>query len=263
MSRTILITGGAGFAGSNLAFFLKQTAPKDRIICLDNLRRRGSELNLPKLQAMGIEFLQGDVRQREDLDQAGPIDALVECSAEPSVHAGLDGNPAYLINSNLIGAVNCFDLAKLHRADVIFLSTSRVYPIPAMKGLPLKEGETRLDLAADAQGIGWSQAGINTDFSLSGHRSLYGASKLSAELLLEEYRQTFGIRAITNRFGVLAGPGQMGKVDQGFIALWAARHVYGGDLSYMGFGGSGKTDARYSAYPGYVPSGSHTIGPDG
>ena len=49
----------------------------------------------------------------------------------------------------------------------------------------------------------------------------------------------YGIRALINRCGVISGPWQMGKVDQGFIALWMARHLFGGPLSYMGFGGDG------------------------
>jgi CDP-paratose 2-epimerase len=49
----------------------------------------------------------------------------------------------------------------------------------------------------------------------------------------------YGLRAVINRCGVLAGPWQMGKVDQGFIVLWMARHVYGGALAYSGFGGEG------------------------
>jgi CDP-paratose 2-epimerase len=49
----------------------------------------------------------------------------------------------------------------------------------------------------------------------------------------------YGVRAIVNRCGVLTGPWQMGKVDQGFFVLWAARHLYGGSLSYTGFGGNG------------------------
>ena len=240
MARRLLITGGAGFAGSNLALHLKQADPNTQITCLDNLRRRGSELNLPILRKHGIEFLHGDVRQKEDLDQAGPFDALVECSAEPSVHAGLDGDPGYLINSNLMGAVNCFEAARQHGGDVIFLSSSRVYAIPALSSLPLQEQKTRLDIPEGTTGHGWSYEGLTTAFEINGHRSLYGASKLSAELLLEEYRHSFGVKAITNRFGVLAGPGQMGKVDQGFLALWAARHAFGGALSYLGFGGKGK-----------------------
>jgi len=50
----------------------------------------------------------------------------------------------------------------------------------------------------------------------------------------------YGLNGVINRCGVIAGPWQMGKVDQGFIALWAAKHIFGGNLAYIGFGGSGK-----------------------
>lgn len=82
-------------------------------------------------------------------------------------------------------------------------------------------------------------AGISEVFSLSGHRSLYGTTKLAAELLVQEYRAIYGLRAIINRCGVISGPWQMGKVDHGFVVLWLARHLFGGPLSYMGFGGHG------------------------
>ncbi len=68
---------------------------------------------------------------------------------------------------------------------------------------------------------------------------MYGATKLASELLIEEYRAMYGLRTIVNRCGVISGPWQMGKVDQGFLVLWAARHLYGGSLSYIGFGGEG------------------------
>jgi len=91
-----------------------------------------------------------------------------------------------------------------------------------------------------ACGNGWTaEAGISEAFPLAGSRSLYGATKLASELLIEEYRSMYGLRAVVNRCGVLAGPWQMGKVDQGFVVLWMARHLYGGSLAYMGFGGTG------------------------
>ncbi len=239
MTRRILITGGAGFAGSNLALYLKAEFPKTEIIALDNLKRRGSELNLPRLATNGVDFRHGDVRVADDLAAIGAVDILIEASAEPSVHAGQNGSPGYLINSNLVGAINCFDHARLCGADVIFLSSSRVYPIGELSALPLVEADQRLDLPKDASGLGWSSEGISSEFPLAGHRSMYGATKLSAELMLAEYRQSHGLRTVINRFGVLAGPWQMGKVDQGFFALWAARHLFGGDLNYLGFGGKG------------------------
>ena len=81
--------------------------------------------------------------------------------------------------------------------------------------------------------------GIDESFPLTGHRSLYGATKLCGELLIQEYTHMYGISAVINRCGVLAGPWQMGKVDQGFMALWVAQHYFEGQLKYMGFGGEG------------------------
>lgn len=237
--HTFLVTGGAGFVGSTLALMLKRDLPDVRVVALDNLRRRGAELALRRLAAGGVEFCHGDVRNPEDLAATGRFDALVECSAEPSVHAGYDGNAAYVVNTNLMGTVNCLEAARRHGADFVFLSTSRVYPIDALRALPLERTGRRLDIPAGASGPGWSAAGIATGFPLSGGRSLYGATKLASELLVEEYDALYGIRTVVNRCGVLAGPWQMGKVDQGFVVLWAARHLYGGSLRYSGFGGDG------------------------
>ncbi|MEO7270922.1 MAG: NAD-dependent epimerase/dehydratase family protein, partial [Vicinamibacterales bacterium] len=97
----------------------------------------------------------------------------------------------------------------------------------------------RFEIPAEASGTGWSARGLTAEFPLTGFRSMYGATKLASELLIEEYRAMYGMRAVINRCGVIAGPWQMGKVDQGFIALWAARHAYGGALTYTGFGGEG------------------------
>lgn len=235
----ILITGGAGFVGSNLALMLARDDARASVVAFDNLHRRGSDLAVPRLGDAGVAFVHGDVRQREDLAAAGGFDLLIECSAEPSVHAGAAGHADYVVGTNLLGTVNCLEAARRSNAAVIFLSTSRVYPIPALRELPLARVGDRLDLAADAHGAGWSAHGIARGFPLDGHRSLYGATKLASELLIEEYRQLFGLRAIVNRCGVVAGPWQMGRVDQGFVVLWAARHLWGSGLDYKGFGGDG------------------------
>ena len=235
----ILITGGAGFVGSSLGLMLKRDLPDVEVCAFDNLRRRGSELALGRLRDGGVEFVHGDVRSPADLMDAGAFDLLLECSAEPSVHAGYDGSPAYVIQTNLEGTIHCLEAARQHRADVVFLSTSRVYPIARLRSLPLERCGDRFDVPDASSGPGWSVNGITTDFPMSGHRSMYGATKLAAELLIEEYHAMYGLRTIINRCGVISGPWQMGKVDQGFIVLWAARHLLGGPLSYTGFGGEG------------------------
>lgn len=234
----ILVTGGAGFVGSNLAVLFAERRSSD-VVAFDSLRRRGSELALPRLRAGGVEFVHGDIRNPEDLEELPVADLVIECSAEPSVHAGYSGNPRYLLNTNLLGTINCLDYARRHGSRVIFLSTSRVYSIAALRALPLRRTGRRFVLESAAEGQGWSERGIAENFPTTGARSLYGASKLASELLIEEYVAAYGLEAIVDRCGVLTGPWQMGKVDQGFFVLWAARHIYGGVLAYSGFGGDG------------------------
>jgi CDP-paratose 2-epimerase len=236
----ILVTGGAGFVGSSLAVLLKRDWPQAEVVALDNLKRRGSELILDRLRRAGVTFAHGDVRMAYDLEAVGGFDVMLECSAEPSVQAGYDGSPAYLIDSNLNGAVNCLEAARRHKAVLVFLSSSRVYPMKALRDIPLEVSGKRFIVKPGASGIGWSEKGITAAFPLAGARSLYGATKLAAELLIEEYRDLYGLAAIVNRCGVLTGPWQMGKVDQGVFVLWAARHLFGGTLSYIGYGGLGR-----------------------
>lgn len=241
MIKTILVTGGAGFVGSNLALKLKkQFDGQARIICLDNLKRRGSELNIDRFRENGIEFLHGDIRNIEDLEAAGKVDLILECSAEPSVLAGYDGSPRYLIETNLAGTINCLEIARIHQADFIFLSTSRVYPIKLINQLEYIENKTRFDLAPAQNRSGVSDRGFSEAFSLEGTRSLYGTTKLCSEHIIQEYCEMYNMRAIINRCGVLTGPWQMGKVDQGVVSLWVARHIFNGELGYFGYGGEGK-----------------------
>lgn len=237
--KKILITGGAGFVGSTVALHIRKIYPESEVIALDNLMRRGSELNLPRLKNAGVAFIHGDVRNPEDLSMSG-VDLLIECSAEPSVMAGVGSSPEYLLQTNLIGAVNCFELARKNKADIIFLSTSRVYPVELLNKLMVQELPTRFELKKSQHLPGVSPKGLTEAFPLSGTRTMYGATKLSAELILTEYIHTYGIRAVINRCGLIAGPWQMGKTDQGVITYWMAHHMFNKPLTYIGFGGTGK-----------------------
>jgi CDP-paratose 2-epimerase len=236
----VLITGGAGFVGANLAVGLAGRHPGWDLIALDNLHRRGSELNLGRLRKAGVQFVHGDVRERDDLIGLGALDVLLECSAEPSALAGLDGGRDYLVHSNLLGAYNCLELAARTQAQFIFLSTSRVYPIESLRALAVTTAETRLELEREQPLTGASADGIAETFPLAGARTLYGATKLAAELLIEEYRASTGLPAVINRCGVIAGPWQMGKVDQGVFTYWMLAHHFRRPLSYIGFGGEGR-----------------------
>lgn len=238
MAKTILITGGAGFVGASLALHLKLKEAGDRVIAFDNLKRRGSELNLGRLKAVGVEFVHGDVRQASDMDALPGFDVLLECSAEPSVLAGYGGDTRYVVDTNLLGTVNCLEAAARNKAALVFLSTSRVYPIGPINAL-CAEGDEGFFIAPDRTVAGACSQGISEAFPLQGVRSLYGATKLASELLIAEYAAMYGLPAVINRCGVIAGPWQMGKTDQGFALLWIARHHWGLPLSYIGFGGRG------------------------
>ncbi|MFA6149723.1 MAG: NAD-dependent epimerase/dehydratase family protein [Chitinophagaceae bacterium] len=236
----ILITGGAGFAGSAIALKLKTQYPSYSITAFDNLKRRGSELNLPRLKAGSIDFQHGDIRCKEDLFFDQEFDLIIDASAEPSVLAGITSPVEQVVNNNLMGTINCLELAKKHKAAFLFLSTSRVYPIAKLEEVKFEESDTRFNWIDEQVLPGVSSKGVSEYFPLSGSRSFYGTTKLASELLIQEYCELAGVKAVINRCGVLTGPWQMGKVDQGVIVLWIARHIFQGKLGYFGYGGTGK-----------------------
>lgn len=236
----IVVTGGAGFVGSTLCLQLKHKYPTYEIVAFDNLKRRGSELNLSDFQKKGIPFFHGDIRNNEDLSALGNFDVLIEASAEPSVTAGLDSDPTYVINNNLYGSINCFNACLKKNAKLIFLSTSRVYPIETIEKANYIEEFTRFSFDVNQTQIGISNKGISEKLSLDGARSFYGTTKLSSEMFIEEYAAFYGLKAAITRFGVIAGPRQMGKTDQGVVTLWMAKHYWNQSLKYIGYGGTGK-----------------------
>jgi CDP-paratose 2-epimerase len=232
--KNILVTGGAGFIGSNLCLYLKEKYHDCHLIALDNLKRRGSEFNVSRLKDKNIEFIHGDIRSEEDLRLNNDVDAIIECSAEPSVLAGFGDNPQYIINTNLTGSINCFELARKKNADVIFLSTSRVYPFEPLNNLSFIESSTRFEFKGNYE------KGISEDFPVNAPSTLYGATKLCSEVILREYASQYGINYLINRCGVITGPWQFGKIDQGVFTFWMLAHMNNSSLSYIGYEGTGK-----------------------
>lgn len=236
-SMRILVTGGAGFVGSSLAISLREQIASE-VVVMDNLYRRGSELNLPRLKKGGVFFHYGDVREIDSFPK-GPFDILVDCSAEPSVLSGLFDSPQYLYQTNLTGAFHSLEQARQWGAGFVFLSTSRVYPIEQLVSHSWREEQTRFSWL-DTDSVSISSRGVTEDLPMSGARSLYGWTKYAAEQLIEEYRFAFGLKALVNRCGMIAGPWQFGKVDQGIVSYWVQAHLFGWPLRYLGYGNVGK-----------------------
>ena len=236
----LLITGVAGFAGSSIAKTLLQLHSNLQILGLDNFSRKGSELNVPKLTNLGIDLIRNDIRSQSDINALPKVDWVIDCAANPSVLAGIDGQSSsrQLMEHNLIGTINLLEYCKNHKAGLILLSTSRVYSASELASLPVKPSNDRLELL-DCEVNGASSFGISEDFPTTAPLSLYGASKLASETLILEYGECFDFPVWINRCGVLAGAGQFGKADQGIFSFWIHSYREKNPLKYIGFNGTG------------------------
>ena len=237
----ILITGGCGFVGSTVARELRACHPEYTIVGLDNFVREGSRGNRQPLERLGVRIEEGDIRLAADLERAGPVDWVIDCAAEPSVLAGVQGSVSSfgVMDHNLIGTIQLLEFCKQHRAGFILLSTSRVYSIKPLASLDVEVVEGGYRPRQYLPKIGLTAAGISEQFPTSPPVSLYGASKLCSETLALEYADAFGFPVWINRCGVLAGAGQFGKADQGIFSFWIRSWRDSRPLRYIGFDGQG------------------------
>lgn len=238
----VLITGVCGFVGFRIAQFWKQHQPDLEIIGMDNLIRPGSELNRSKLRSIGVKFVHGDIRNSGDFENLPSVDWVLDCAANPSVMAGVDGKSSsrQLMDHNLTGTIEILEYCRRVNAGLLLLSTSRVYGVDPLSTLPMKTSGSRFALAeTNLVSPGVSALGISETFSTEPPLSLYGSSKRAAELLALEYSNAYGFPVWINRCGVMAGPGQFGKADQGIVSFWIHSHRARKPLRYIGFGGQG------------------------
>lgn len=237
----ILITGICGFVGSTMARTIRERIPEAGIVGLDNLSRRGSELNWRELRALGVELRHADVRLASDFEPLPAVDWVIDASANPSVLAGRDGATSgrQLMEHNLVGTLNLLEYCRRDKAGLILLSTSRVYSIEPLSRLPVRVAGDAFVPGGDGLPAGVSGAGVSEAFSAEPPLSLYGTSKRASELVALEYGSAFGFPVWINRCGVLAGAGQFGHAQQGIYSFWIHSWRERGPLRYIGFGGQG------------------------
>ncbi len=226
----ILITGGCGFVGSNIGFYLKKKLKNVKISSLDNLIRRGSEINQRRLKKININNFNIDISNSKKINNLKiKFDLIIDCCAEPAIEVSKT-EPDRVLNTNLIGTYNILKKCLKDKSNLIFLSSSRVYSINYLRGLV-----NNLILKKPIKKI----IRVNENFPTSEPSSLYGFTKLASEKLIKEFFYKTNQKYLINRFGVISGPWQFGKQDQGFVPLWVAKHFLKKKLSYIGFGGNG------------------------
>ena len=223
----ILITGGCGFVGTNLSLYLSSKG--FNVNTLDNLSRKGSKYNLSLLKRKKIKNFNIDISNFKNILKLPKYDLIIDCCAEAAVEISRKEIDK-VINTNLIGTLKILNKAKRDKSKVIFLSTSRVYSISKINNL-FKNNNFKNKLKIKTL--------IDEKFDTDSPMSIYGVTKLSSELFIKEFSYAFGLKYIINRFGVVSGPLQFGKEDQGFVSLWIWRHITKKKLNYIGYNGLG------------------------
>lgn len=231
--KKILICGGAGFVGANLAIHFSADY---EVTVLENLVRRGSELNLPDFKGHGINFVHGDIRNPEDI--RGDYDVILECSAQPSATAGY-ANPMFDFHNNTVGLMNVLEHARKTKTAVIFWSTNKVYSGDRINAIPATKEPTRYSWTHRDIGI---NEGCDID---GGQHSIYGLTKAMSDLACQEYWDAFNVPTIVNRFSCLAGPRQWGKTEQGWVSWFVIANHLGFPVKICGWGGKQVRDVLF------------------
>lgn len=227
----ILITGGAGFIGTNLAS--RYLADGHEVVVYDNLSRPGVEQNVAGLQARfgeRLKLIQRDVRDAAGLRAAvDHADRVFHFAAQVAVTTSLV-EPLVDAEINVGGTLNLLEAIRNRDCPppLIFTSTNKVYG--ALADLNLERSETRYQ-PLDAS----LRSGISEDRRLDFH-SPYGCSKGAADQYVLDYARTFGIPAVVFRMSCIYGPHQLGTEDQGWVAHFVRRIVEGTPIEICGDG---------------------------
>ncbi|MBL0419961.1 GDP-mannose 4,6-dehydratase [Ramlibacter sp. AW1] len=227
-----LITGGAGFVGSNLAHRL--LAEGRRVRVLDNLCRRGVEQNLQwlrKTHGSNLEVSVIDVRDAEAVKAVmHDVSQVFHFAAQVAVTTSLV-DPREDFDTNALGTLNVLEAVRAQPLPppVVFTSTNKVYG--GLSDVPLVlEGQRYLP--QDAQ---WRAGGVTEARPLDFH-SPYGCSKGTADQYVIDYARSFGLTTTVLRMSCIYGPRQFGTEDQGWVAHFLIRAMRGEPITIYGDG---------------------------
>src|SRR5262245_40595332 len=212
MKSKILVTGGAGFIGSNLVHNLLSAGR--HVTVFDALLRKGTEHNLAWLRGQHpngrFRFVQGDVRDFAALRAAAAdADVIYHLAGQVAVTTSVE-DPRTDYEINALGTFNVLEAARLsgRRPTVVFTSTNKVYG--GMEDVAVVERTTRYEYRDLPDGVAESRP---LDF-----HSPYGCSKGAADQYVRDYHRIYGLPTVVFRMSCIYGPRQFGNEDQGWVA---------------------------------------------
>jgi CDP-paratose 2-epimerase len=230
MARNYLITGGAGFIGSNYVHRLLQRG--ERVAVYDNLSRAGAPRNIAWLQETfgkdAFRLIVGDLRDADLLaESVRDADVIVHLGGQVAVTSSVT-HPRDDFEANALGTFNALEAARLSSRDPIFIysSTNKVYG--GMEDVEIVEEATRWRYKSLVRGVPETQP---LDF-----HSPYGNSKGSGDQYTRDYARIYGLRSVVFRQSCIYGPRQFGVEDQGWLAWMAIAAVTGRPITIYGDG---------------------------
>ena len=232
MTRTHLITGGAGFVGSHLTRAL--VARGDRVVVLDDLSRVGSAERLDGLLALAGDRLTAEVRdivQGGAVDRVfadhGPFDSVFHLAAQVAVTWAME-DPRRDFEVNALGSFNVIDAARRlsPNARCAYMSSNKVYGGLEDLGVVRRGDHTVFESLPDGVGV---QRPLDPE-------TPYGVSKATGECYFRDAARTYGLSTIVLRGSCLYGPRQSQQEDQGWVAWFARAITSGATLRIFGDG---------------------------
>ncbi len=255
----VVVTGGAGFIGSNIAAHCAKKG--DTVVAIDNLSRAGTERNIKwfKKDFPQISFIQGDIRDSGALEIAfSGADLIYHMAAQVAVTTSVE-DPRTDFEVNALGTFNVLEATRTRApgAIVIYASTNKVYG--GMEQASVQEIHGRWEYA-DEQLRG---SGIPESFQLDFH-SPYGCSKGAGDQYVRDYARIYGLKTIVFRQSCIYGPRQFGNEDQGWVMYFTKAALEGNPITIYGDGKQIRdilhVDDLIAAYEAGIERIDHTSG---
>ena len=230
MSEQILITGGAGFIGTNYVSHLLSRGKK--VTIYDNLSRKGTPRNIAWLRktygASSFDLIEADVREAKRLAEAAQnADLIIHLAGQVAVTTSVI-DPRTDFEINALGTFNVLEAARQSERNpvVIYSSTNKVYG--DLEDVQVAENEESYYFPEYPKGIPESQL---IDF-----HSPYGCSKGTGDQYVRDYYRIYGLPTVVFRQSCIYGPHQFGIEDQGWVAWFVIAAVTGKPITIYGDG---------------------------